>query len=117
VSEAAADGRVRRFEAAGAETVVAGTDRVDLAAAFDALGERFGVEELLVEGGGEIIFSLFERGLVDECSTFVGPLVIGGREAPTLADGKGFVEGFPELSIREVERLDNGVVLHWDVVE
>jgi len=115
VSELAPEGRRKRFEAAGAEVVVAGDDRVDLAAAFDRLESGFGVEEILVEGGGEIIFSLFEAGLVDECSVFVGPQVIGGRDAPTLADGEGFVEEFPELSLRDVERLDGGVVLYWDV--
>jgi len=115
VSDAAPTGRVRRFEAAGAETVVAGDDRVNLATAFETLEDRFGIETMLVEGGGEIIFSLFDRGLVDECSVFVGPMVIGGREAPTLADGEGFLDDFPELSLRSVERLDDGVVLYWDV--
>jgi 2,5-diamino-6-(ribosylamino)-4(3H)-pyrimidinone 5'-phosphate reductase len=115
VSDAAPTGRVRRFEAAGAETVVAGDDRVNLATAFETLEDRFGIETMLVEGGGEIIFSLFDRGLVDECSLFVGPMVIGGREAPTLADGEGFLDDFPELSLRSVERLDDGVVLYWDV--
>jgi 2,5-diamino-6-(ribosylamino)-4(3H)-pyrimidinone 5'-phosphate reductase len=117
VSEAAPEGRVRRFEAAGAETVVAGTERVDLAAALDALEAEYDVGEAVVEGGGEIIFSLFEGALVDELSVFVGPTVIGGRDAPTLADGEGFLEDFPELALRETEQLDGGVVLHWDVLE
>ncbi len=115
VSEQAPEGRRKRFEAAGADVVVAGANRVDLAAAFDRLESAFGVDEILVEGGGEIIFSLFEAGLVDECSVFVGPQIIGGRDAPTLADGEGFVDEFPELSLRSVDRLDDGVVLHWDV--
>jgi 2,5-diamino-6-(ribosylamino)-4(3H)-pyrimidinone 5'-phosphate reductase len=43
----------------------------------------------------------------------VGGPVMAGREAPTLADGEGFVEGFPSLSLEDVERLDDGVVLYW----
>jgi len=117
VSEAAPEGRVRRFEAAGAETVTAGVERVDLSAAFDALEAHHGVERVMVEGGGEIIFSLFEAGLVDDLSVFVGPTVIGGRDAPTLADGDGFLGDFPELALRETERLDGGIVLHWDVLD
>lgn len=115
VSDLAPEGRRRRFEAAGADVVVAGDDRVDLAAAFDRLEAAFGVDEILVEGGGEIIFSLFDAGVVDECSVFVGPRVFGGRDAPTLADGEGFVDDFPDLSLRDVERIDGGVVLYWDV--
>jgi 2,5-diamino-6-(ribosylamino)-4(3H)-pyrimidinone 5'-phosphate reductase len=114
VSEAAPTDFVDDMEAAGATVVVAGQDRVDLAVAFARLAaERF--DRLMVEGGGELIFSLFEEGLVDELSVFVGSLVIGGREAPTLADGDGFVEEFPELDLRSVERVDDGALLSYDV--
>lgn len=115
VSEAAEPSRLRELEAAGATVVAAGEQRTDLAAALPELDAR-GVDRLLVEGGGEVVFSLFDAGLVDELSVFVGGTVIGGREAPTLADGEGFVEDFPALSLRDVERLDDGVVLRWDVV-
>ncbi|WP_255195686.1 2,5-diamino-6-(ribosylamino)-4(3H)-pyrimidinone 5'-phosphate reductase [Halorarius litoreus] len=114
VSDAAPDERVDTLRERGTEIVRAGDDRVDLAGAFATLDER-GVSELMVEGGGELIFSLFEAGLVDELSVFVGNVVIGGRDAPTLADGEGFVDAFPELALREVERLDEGVLLVWDV--
>jgi 2,5-diamino-6-(ribosylamino)-4(3H)-pyrimidinone 5'-phosphate reductase len=69
----------------------------------------------MVEGGGELVFSLFEAGLVDELSVYVGNLVVGGREAPTLADGEGFVDEFPELRLDGVERVDDGVLLEWTV--
>ena len=62
-----------------------------------------------------MIFSLFEAGLVDDLSTYVGNLVIGGRDAPTLADGEGFLEEFPGLSLDSVERVDDGVLLEWTV--
>ncbi|WP_339106492.1 2,5-diamino-6-(ribosylamino)-4(3H)-pyrimidinone 5'-phosphate reductase [Haloterrigena salinisoli] len=97
-----------------AELVTAGDDRVDLLRAFAAL-EREGLERIMVEGGGELIFSLFEAGLVDELRLFVGPKVIGGRDAPTLADGEGFVEEFPSLSLERLERLDEGALLCWTV--
>jgi len=145
VADAAAD-RKRGLEAAGAEVIVAGggagsdgDDRVALAAGLAALEDR-GIDQLLVEGGGELLFSLFADGLVDELSQFVGPTVIGGREAPTLVDGEGFVEapdgggaaadgadatggdgdtaddgGFVDLALDGVEELDGGVLLRWTV--
>ncbi len=101
------------LEAAGAEVVVAGETRVDLADALPELEAR-GVDRLMVEGGGELIFSLFADDLVDELSVFVAPQIIGGRDAPTLADGDGFVDDFPELDLTGVERVDDGVLLEYD---
>lgn len=114
-SEAAPEPRRDALRAAGAELVVAGETRVDLSAGLSMLEAR-GIERLFVEGGGEVIFSLFEAGLVDELTVYVGNLVIGGRDAPTLADGEGFVSEFPELELDTVERLDSGVLLEWTVL-
>ena len=115
VAERAPKDRIEQLEAAGARLVTAGEERVDLTAALLAL-EREGVEQLMVEGGGELIFSLFDAGLVDELRAFVGPTVIGGRDAPTLADGEGFVSEFPELELADVARVDDGVLLRYVVV-
>ena len=116
VSQAAPTDFVEQMEEAGATVIATGEDRVDPVTALAKL-EGDGVDQLMVEGGGELIFSLFEAGLVDELSVFVGSTVIGGRDAPTLADGDGFVEDFPALSLDDVERLDDGVLLHWTVDE
>jgi len=113
VSAAAPEQRRRALERAGATVVVAGEDRVDLPEAFDELTTH-GVSHLMVEGGGELIFSLFADELVDELTVYVGSMIIGGRGAPTLADGDGFVDEFPTLELRDVSRLDDGVVLAYD---
>jgi len=113
-SEAAPPGFVSQLEEAGATVYVAGETRVDLGTTFERLAAD-GVDQLMVEGGGELIFGLFAEGLVDELSVYVGPLVLGGREAPTLADGDGFVEDYPALSLSGVDRLDEGVLLEYDV--
>jgi len=117
----------RRLQAAaGAEVVVveggSGTEResesdgdhVDLVAGIHALAER-GIDRLMVEGGGEVIYSCFAAGLVDELHVYVGSMVIGGRDAPTLADGEGFTEAFPRLDLVDTERLDDGIVLSYEV--
>ncbi|CCQ34754.1 Riboflavin-specific deaminase protein [Halorhabdus tiamatea SARL4B] len=114
VGERTASEKVERLDRAGATVIATGQARVDLPAGLDALESR-GIDRLMVEGGGELIFSLFDAGLVDELSVFVGPMVIGGRDAPTLADGDGFLEEFPDLELIGVERMDGGVLLQWDV--
>ena len=114
VSETAPTDFVVQMEEAGATVISAGDNRVDLAQALGEL-DSHGIEQWMVEGGGEIIYSLFEAALVDRLSIFVGSMIIGGRDAPTLADGSGFVSEFPELSLESVKRLDDGVVLDYTV--
>jgi len=114
VSDSAPEERLTALRGAGVTVIEAGEKQVDLPAAFDEL-ETAGVDRLLAEGGGELIYSLFSAELVDELSVFVGSLVVGGREAPTLADGEGFVDDFPTLELVGVDRLDDGVVLEYRV--
>ena len=114
VSEAVPPEHVTSLSNAGATMIRAGESRVDLAGALETL-ENQGIDRLMVEGGGEVIFSLFDAGLVDELSVFIGSLVIGGRDAPTLADGPGFTDEFPRLTLESVSRLDDGVLLEYDV--
>lgn len=114
LTQTASNDRVAAYDAAGVSVIKAGKDRVDLVAAFEQL-EKAGIHQLLVEGGGEVIFSLFEAGLVDQLSVYIGPLIIGGRDAPTLADGSGFIDHFPGLTLASVEHLDAGLLVHWDV--
>ncbi|MFC7073839.1 2,5-diamino-6-(ribosylamino)-4(3H)-pyrimidinone 5'-phosphate reductase [Halovenus rubra] len=115
VSDAAPSDFVAQMEEQGATVIATGENRADLASAFQEL-DSHGVEQLFVEGGGEVIYSLFEDELVDRLSVFVGSLVIGGRDAPTLADGDGFIEDFPQLELDTVTQVDDGVVLEYDVL-
>ena len=99
-----------------ATVVVAGDETVDLAALLAEL-YRQGVRRLMVEGGGTLIWALFAQGLVDELQTFVGNIVIGGKDAPPPADGAGFLReaDFARLRIIEAERLDDGLLIRWSV--
>lgn len=114
VSEAVPKEHVDTLSSAGATMIMAGESQVDLADALAQL-EDAGIDRLLVEGGGELIFSLFDASLVDTLSVFVGSMIIGGRDAPTLADGPGFTADFPALELDSVAEVDDGVLLEYDV--
>jgi len=62
--------------------------RVDLRAALKALGRR-DITTVLVEGGGELLGSLFDARLVDRVALFYAPIVIGGRGAVPAVAGEG----------------------------
>jgi len=95
-----------------ADVVETDAERVDLPSFLDALEER-GVERLMVEGGGELVFSLLRECFVDEVSVYVAPFFVGGRDAPTLVDGDGFVDEYTEATLEGVERVGEGVVLRY----
>ena len=78
------------FAQAGAEILelASAEGLVDLEGLLRALGERE-ITSVLVEGGGILFGSLFDRGLIDKVIAFIAPIIIGGREAKTAVAGKG----------------------------
>ncbi len=90
--------------------------RVDLGAAMSTLAE-LGMRRVLVEGGGTLNFELLRLGLVDELQVYVAPLVFGGANAPTLADGEGLSRdlaiGLAKPSVDAWQ--DGGVLLRYMV--
>jgi len=99
-----------------ATVIINGDEAVDLKALMDELG-RMGIRRLMVEGGGTLIAGLISAGLVDEIYTFIGSIIIGGKDAPTLADGPGFVNEseFCRLTLVEVQKMEEGILVHWQV--
>lgn len=90
--------------------------QVDLEILMEELEER-GVGSILVEGGGEVISSFFEEGLVDELTVFVGSLIIGGRDSPTPVDGDGAedLEALIDLKMMDYKTMDDGILLRYEV--
>ena len=85
-----ASGRnLRRLREVADEVKVFGEKAIDFVAALKWLRQHWKVRRLLCEGGGEINAALFSAGLVDELYQTICPLIFGGRNAPTLADGQG----------------------------
>ncbi len=107
-----------RLERAGAETFAAtGADgRVDLRALMAELGRRR-ITSVLIEGGGELLGSLFDAGLVDRAAAFVAPMIIGGQSAPSPVAGVGAaaMRDAVRLSDVRVERFGGDVAVMGDV--
>jgi len=99
---------------AGAEVLVLpdSEGRVDLTALLSLLGERQTLS-LLVEGGGELLGSFFDRALVDKVHAVVAPLIIGGKDAPAAVAGRGVERMADALRLRDVivERLGEDILV------
>lgn len=71
------------------EIKICGDRDLDFRAAFRWLRKKWNVRRLLCEGGGELNDALFRAALVDQIHLTICPKIFGGRQAPTLADGRG----------------------------
>ncbi len=91
-------------------------NKVDLSKLMKIL-EKKGIESVLVEGGGEVIYSFLKERLVDEYYVFVGSMVIGGRNSPTPADGMGAqdIDDIISLRLYDHQTLDDGMLLKYRV--
>ncbi len=76
-----------------------------------------GIHSLLVEGGGTIIWNFITRQLVDNLYVYVGSLIIGGKQTPTMAMGNGFEQeqDFIRLHLVESKQLGDGLLLHYQL--
>ncbi len=103
--------RVARLASVADEVVVAGAREVDFVAALAHLRRRWGVRRLLCEGGGELNDALFRADLVDELHLTICPFIFGGRQAPTVADGRGLQRLAQARQFRLVRRRRVGMEL------
>ena len=110
----ASEERSAKLCAAGAQVVpVAAADgSVDLRALLKALGERE-ITSVMVEGGGRLVGSLFDLGLVDKVIAYIAPVVLGGRESPTPVAGAGSatMEDALRLKRARVETIGEDVIM------
>jgi len=80
--------------------------------------EKMRLRRILVEGGGELNWSLLRLGFVDELTVTIAPKIAGGRLATTLVEGDGFDEIAQALRLKlgKVQRKKTGeLLLHYKI--
>ncbi|MFN7143276.1 MAG: RibD family protein [Myxococcota bacterium] len=88
---------------------------VDVHRVIERLEAR-GVQSLLVEAGGDLIAQFLAAGVVDEIFVTVCPLVLGGRDAPTIVDGPGFpFDAAPRLTLQHAHRVGDELYCRYRV--
>lgn len=119
VTDLAPEERIHKLEGMGAHVTIIGEGKkgqnaavphgVNLKELFLRL-EKMGMRRILVEGGGELNWSLLRLGLVDELIVTIAPRIVGGRLATTLVEGDGFDEIVQGITIRlkRVEQKETG---------
>jgi diaminohydroxyphosphoribosylaminopyrimidine deaminase/5-amino-6-(5-phosphoribosylamino)uracil reductase len=103
VSDQINPARVKTFRWKGADVVQLPSKRglVDLKALMMELGKRE-ITSVLVEGGGQLLGSVFDNKLVDKVIVFIAPIIIGGRQAKTPVAGRGVLNVADSLKLERV---------------
>ena len=88
----------------GVSYLLAGAPEIDLRLALEKTHAQFGVQTLMLEGGGKINGAMLRAGLIDEVSVLVAPVADGREGTPALFDVEAR-EGVPlRLALETVER-------------
>jgi diaminohydroxyphosphoribosylaminopyrimidine deaminase/5-amino-6-(5-phosphoribosylamino)uracil reductase len=118
-SEAAPEERLDAWRDSGAEVLVlAGAEPggVALDRLMAELGKRE-IQQVLVEGGPTLGWKLVRAGLVDRVVLYLAPILVGGRDAPSVLMGEG-IESIAEpyrVEIVEVARVGDDMKVVADV--
>jgi 2,5-diamino-6-(ribosylamino)-4(3H)-pyrimidinone 5'-phosphate reductase len=103
--------KLEALRSRGVKVFVHEEPRVNLATMMKILKE-LGIHRLMVEGGGTMNFELIKLGLVDEITAYVAPMIFGGANAPTMANGSGFTrDAALHLKLVDVEKWDDGGII------
>lgn len=110
----APEDKVRQLEQEGLEVIQ--VEEHDRQVDFGALCRRLAsldIQAILLEGGGSLLASAFEEGVVGDVNVFVSPKIIGGSDATTPVEGDGIrkITRAPELSHVRTECIGSDVLI------
>ena len=73
------------------------------------------IKTILVEGGGTVNWEFIKNNIFDELIVTISPYLIGGNDATSFVEGKGFakITNSPKLKLKSIKRLKNYLVLNY----
>ncbi|MBI4131168.1 MAG: 2,5-diamino-6-(ribosylamino)-4(3H)-pyrimidinone 5'-phosphate reductase [Nitrosarchaeum sp.] len=106
--------KLKRFPV---EIIMTGENSVNIKSLMNNLNKRK-INTVLVEGGGTVNWQFIQNNLFDEILITITPFIIGGIDAITFVQGRGFdkIIKSPRLRLNTIKRLENYLVLHYTKV-
>lgn len=92
----------------GVSYVVAGKEQLDCARLLHELKTRFGIERLMIAGGGYVNGSFLQAGMIDEVSIVLAPVADGNTRSVSAFENHDFLttQAAVGLTLLEVQRID-----------
>ena len=96
------------------EIIISGENSVNLKLLMKKLSTKK-IETILVEGGGTVNWEFIKNNIFDELIITLSPYLIGGNDATSLVEGKGFskIVNSPNLKLKSAKRLKNHLVINY----
>lgn len=73
----------------GISYIIAGEESLDYTVAMEKVKTLFGIETLMLGGGGVLNWSFMQAGMCDELSLVIAPVADGSSETPALFETRG----------------------------
>lgn len=84
---------------------------IDFKELFADLEER-GIGRMTIQSGGDMNSALLREGLINEVSVVIAPILVGGKETPSLIGGTSLrtveeLKGVKVLKLQGIDKLDD----------
>ena len=117
VTRQASGDTLEEIKKSGAYVIIIGSKLVNLKRLFKMLYDM-GYRKILIEGGGELNWSCLHDGIVNELIITIAPKVLGGRDAITLVEGRGYsaISQGIKLKLTKIihNKNDNEITLYYN---
>jgi 2,5-diamino-6-(ribosylamino)-4(3H)-pyrimidinone 5'-phosphate reductase len=103
--------RLKKFPV---DVIILGENQINVKSLLRNLKKRK-IKTILLEGGGSINWEFVKNNLVDEFFITITPYILGGTDAISLVEGKGFdtILKSAKLRLKSIQRLQNDVILQY----
>lgn len=111
LTESVADAFLAHLQDRGVSYLFGGETELDLTLVAQKLKRLFGIEKLLLEGGGIVNGSFMQQGLIDEISLVVVPAAECSEKAISLFQTGQYQTGdraAASFQLKETKKLDDG---------
>jgi len=94
--------------------IVSGNNIVNIKKLLKTLW-KLKIRKILVEGGGTVNWEFVKQNLFDEIIVTITPFLVGGKDAVSIIEGKGFskIAKSRKLKLEKILHLENEAILYY----
>ena len=114
VSKKAPNKNLEKLRKFPLKIIVSGNNIVNIKKLLKTLW-KLKIRKILVEGGGTVNWEFVKQNLFDEIIVTITPFLVGGKDAVSIIEGKGFsqITKSRKLKLEKILHLENEAILYY----